>query len=133
MTWHKAVIAKLEASGIFESVSIIGGKVRASIDEVRFLDIHFDPKMRSYSYALIDLTVLYPGDKRIFGWDDFPHEGVAEFKQLATHPHHFQRRASDGTWIFEPSSMRGDVTSEMDLVMAAVEQYLDRFSHDMEP
>ncbi len=124
MTWHKAVIAKLEASGMFRSTRLVGGKIRASLDDVRFLDIHFDPKMRSYSYALIDLTLPFFGDKRVFGWDDYPHEGVTELRQLTTHPHHFQRRATDGRWIFEPSPMRGDVAPEMDIVVAMVKEYL---------
>ncbi len=124
MTWHKSIISKLEVSGLFRSVTLVGGKVRASIDETRFLDIHFDPKMRSYSYALIDMTLPYSGDKRVFGWDDFPHEGIAEFRQLASHPHHFQRRAPDGRWIFEPSPMRSEIETEIDLVVAAVREYL---------
>lgn len=133
MTWHKAVIVKLEASGMFRSVNLVGGKVRASLDAARFLDIHFDPKTRSYSYALIDLTLPFPGDKRVFGWDDYPHEGIAELRQLATHPHHFQRRASDGKWIFEPSPMRGDITLEIALVVATIEKYLGRAPYENKP
>ena len=49
---------------------------RATISETLFLDIHYDPTTPSYSYALIDLTSPHPGDKRILGWDDYPHEGV---------------------------------------------------------
>lgn len=124
MAWHKYVIDRLEASGLFRSVTLVGGKVRASIDETRFLDIHFDPTMRSYSYALIDMALPYRGDKRVFGWDDFPHEGIAVFKQLVSHPHHFQRRAPDGTWIFEPSPMRGEIETEMDIVVAVLREFI---------
>ena len=43
-----------------------------------FLDIFYDPTTKSYSYSLVDLELTYKGDKRIFGWDDYPHEGVEE-------------------------------------------------------
>jgi hypothetical protein len=122
--WHKAVMQKLRASGLFSEITLVGAKVRASIDEARFLDIHFDPTTRSYSYALIDLRLPYPGDKRLFGWDDYPHQGVTALEQLEGHPHHFQRRAEDGTWIFEPSPMRGDIEHEMEIVIATVATYL---------
>jgi len=76
--WYKEVIEKLLASGLFSEVSLLGAKVRASLDETRFLDLHYDPTTQSYSYALIDLELPYPSDKRLFGSDDYPHEGVAE-------------------------------------------------------
>jgi hypothetical protein len=69
------------------------------------------------TFALVDLTLPYLGDKRIFGWDDYPHEGIEAIRQLSGHPHHSQRRASDGAWIFEESPMRGDVEREIDLVL----------------
>lgn len=31
---------------------------------------------------VIDLELPYKGDKRIFGWDDYPHEGVEEIKDI---------------------------------------------------
>jgi len=52
------------------------------VDETTFLDIHHDPVSKGYSYALIDLKLPYPGDKRVFGWDDYPHEGIKEIKSL---------------------------------------------------
>lgn len=124
MVWHKTVTEKLRATGLFSEVSLVGAKVRAALDEARFLDIHFDPTTRSYSYALIDLRLPYPGDKRLFGWDDYPHERRTEIQQLESYPHHFQRRAEDGSWIFEPSPMRGDTEHEIDAVLTAVQAYL---------
>lgn len=125
MTWHKSSTLKMEASGLFADVTLVGGKIRASIDETRLVDIHFDPKMRSYSCALIDVTLPYPGDKRVFGWDDFPHEGVAYFRRLPGYPHHFQKRAPDGSWLFEPSPMRGDIDIEIDVVLAVLKEFLN--------
>jgi len=122
--WYKAVLEKLRASGLFEEVNLIGAKVRASIDNTRFLDIHFDPTTRSYSYALIDLELPYLGDKRFFGWDDYPHEGVVDIVALKTYPHHFQRRAEDGSWIYQESPMRGDIEDDMDAIIAALKGYL---------
>lgn len=55
---------------------MIGAKVRAVIDEARSFDIHYDPTTKGYSYALVDLRLPYPDDKQLFGWDDYPHEGV---------------------------------------------------------
>jgi len=124
MVWYKEIIEKLRASGLFSEVRPLGAKLRASLDETRFLDIHFDPTTRSYSCALIDLGLPYPGDKRLFGWDDYPHEGVVEMQQLESYPHHFQRRAEDGSWIFEASPMRGDILHEIDTVIAVVRAYL---------
>jgi len=126
MVWHKVVLRRLETCGLFGEVGLVGAKVRAVIDEARFLDIHYDPTTESYSYALIDLGLPYPGDKRLFGWDDYPHEGVAEIEKLKSYPHHFQRRAEDGSWIFEASPMRGDIEHEMDIVIAVVRAYLQQ-------
>jgi hypothetical protein len=95
--WYKAVVEKLQASGLFSEVRLVGAKVRAALDETRFLDIHFDPTTQSYSYALIDFTLPYSGDKRLFGWDDYPHERVIAIRQLESYPHHFQKRAKDGS------------------------------------
>ena len=117
---HRAVVEKLQESGLFREVSLVGAKVRALLDDTRFLDIHFDPTTRSYSYALIDLRFPYRGDKRLFGWDDYPHEGVVEIRQLGSYPHHFQKRGKDGVWIFESSPMRGDIEHEIDLVIGYV-------------
>ena len=105
-------------------MSLVGAKVRASLNEARFVDIYFDPTTQSYSYALIDLSLPYPGDKRVFGWDDYPHEAVFEIQQLESYPHHFQRRAEDGSWTFEASPMRGDLKRDIDTVIAAVKVYL---------
>lgn len=122
--WYKEVMEKLAASGLFTEVELLGAKVRASLDETRFLDLHYDPTTQSYSYALIDLELPYPGDKRLFGWDDYPHEGVAELQQLGSYPHHFQRRAEDGGWIFAVSPMRGDISHEVDAIVAALRAHL---------
>jgi hypothetical protein len=126
MLWHKVVLRRLEASGLFSEVGLVGTKVRAVVDEARFLDIHYDPTTESYSYALIDLGLPYAGDKRLFGWDDYPHEGVIEIEKLKSYPHHFQSRAQDGSWIFEASPMRGDIEPEIDTVIAVVRAYLQQ-------
>lgn len=97
MIWHKNVLQSLETSGLFQEVTLIGAKVRAAIDTARFLDIHYDPTTNSYYYALIDLELPYPGDKRLFGWDDYPHEGVTKIEQLESYPHHFHQRKEDGS------------------------------------
>ena len=128
MVWYKGVIEKLRASGLFNEANLVGTKVRASLDETRFVDIHFDPTTQSYSYALVDLGLPYPGDKRLFGWDDYPHETVIEIQRLESYPHHFQRRAEVGSWIFEASPMRGDIEHEIDLVIAIVRAYLQSAS-----
>jgi len=124
MIWHKAVLQELKASHLFGQVSLIGAKVRAIVDEAHFLDLYYDPTTQSYSYAFIDLTLPYPGDKRLFGWDDYPHEGVAQIEQLESYPHHFHRRAKNGSWIFEASPMRGDIVHEIDTVIAIVKNHL---------
>lgn len=126
MVWHKVVLRRLEASGLFSEVGLVGAKVRAVVDRARFLDIHYDPTTNSYSYAFIDLGLPYPGDKRLFGWDDYPHEGVVEIEKLKSYPHHFQRRAEDGSWIFEASPMRGDIEHEIDTVIAVVRTHLQQ-------
>ncbi|MCP4164664.1 MAG: hypothetical protein GY759_02075 [Chloroflexi bacterium] len=126
MMWHRTVTDKLHASDLFSAVTLVGAKIRASIDDVRFLDIYFDATSHSYSYALIDLRLPYPGDKRLIGWDDYPHEGAEQLRQLASHPHHFQRRAKDGSWIFEDSPMRGEIEQEIELVISAIKDHLQR-------
>ena len=85
MIWYRAVTQKLIASGLFTECTVIGAKIRALITETLFLDIYYDPRTRSYSYGLIDLELPYEGDKRIFGWDDYPHEGVEELKKLKSY------------------------------------------------
>ena len=122
--WYGHVLSSLRSSGLFVGVSLVGAKVRASLRETLFLDIHFDPTTGSYSYALVDLTSPYPGDKRILGWDDYPHETVEAIRRLSSYPHHFQRRAPGGEWLFEESVMRGDVEREMSLVLDALRQHL---------
>lgn len=122
-SWYREVRAKLEASGIFTKVEVIGAKIRGWITGELYLDIYYDPSSGSYSYALIDRALESPGDKRLFGWDDYPHEGVAELRQLRSYPHHFQRRG-EGGWVFEESPMRGDVRLEIELVIQRVRSYL---------
>lgn len=123
MAWYKVVLGELAASAIFAEVKMVGAKVRATIDETTFLDIHYDPTTTSYSYALIDLKLACTGDKRVFGWDDYPHEGVDEIETLPSHPHHFQQR-QEGSWVFRESEMRGDVGTEIGAVIAEVKRYL---------
>lgn len=118
--WYRIVVQALDAGDLFIEISLIGSKVRAGVDVTRFLDIHDDPTSRSYSSAFIDLELPYPGDKRLFGWDDYPHEGVSEIEQLASYPHHFHRRAEDGSWIFEAASTRGDLAHDLDEVIDVV-------------
>lgn len=126
MAWHTAVLDQLRASRLFMGVELTGGKVRASLSLTRFLDIHFDPVSHSYSYALIDLTLPYPGDKRLFGWDDFPHPGVNVLAALPSHPHHFQIRQPDGRWQFSASPFRGQIEQEIPAVLAYLREYLAR-------
>ena len=126
MAWYQPVLVQLGQSGLFREVLVSGGKVRAVLDNSRFLDIYFDPTTKSYSYALIDLRLAYPGDKRVFGWDDYPHEGFDALRMLSTHPHHFQRRAEDGRWIFEESPMTGALQEDIGYVLTTVATYLQR-------
>jgi len=122
-SWYRVVRTKLENAEIFAEVEVIGAKVRGWIKEELYLDIYHDPTSGSYSYALIDRTLSYPGDKRLFGWDDYPHEGVEEIKRLKSYPHHFQRREGE-RWVFEESPMRGDVKMEVELVIDKVKRFL---------
>lgn len=124
MIWHAVAIHLLRASNLFSSVQLVGGKVRGSLRETLFLDIHFDPTTSSYPYALIDLTLPYPGDKRLFGWDDFPHPGDLAKEDLQSHPHHFQKRMPDGSWRFLESSFRGDIENEIPVVLAHIDEHL---------
>jgi len=122
--WHGHVLEILQGSGIFVDVALIGAKIRASFSETLFLDVHYDPTTGSYSYALIDLTSPYAGDKRILGWDDYPHEGVERIQRLCSYPHHIQTRDSRGAWLFEQSELRGDVERDMRVVLEAIRAYL---------
>ncbi|NBD34535.1 MAG: hypothetical protein GVY30_00885 [Chloroflexi bacterium] len=131
MAWYRVVLHKLEISGLFREVNLVGAKIRAIVDVVQFLDIYFAPVSESYSYAFIDLRLPYPGDKRLFGGDDYPHEGVTEIEQLEGYPHHFHRRDEDGDWIFESSPMRGDIVNEIDTVTVVVQEYLQRPDFDL--
>jgi len=123
LSWYREVRVKLEDSGIFTKVEVIGAKVRGWITEELYLDIYYDPTSGSYSYALIDRALGYVGDKRLFGWDDYPHENVEKIKRLKSYPHHFQRR-EEGRWVFEESPMRGDVRTEIELVIEKIKSYL---------
>ena len=123
MIWYREVIQKLNATGIFKECLVIGTKVRATISETMFLDIYYDPTTKSYSYGLVDLELPYKGDKRIFGWDDYPHEGVEKMKKLKSYPHHFQSRKGD-KWVFEESPMRGDIIKDIEVVIKTVSEYL---------
>jgi len=123
MIWYQEVVQQLNATGIFKECLIIGAKVRAMISETIFLDIYYDPTTKSYSYGLVDLGLPYKGDKRIFGWDDYPHEGVGEMKKLKSYPHHFQSRKDD-KWIFEESPMRGDIMKDIEVVIKTISEYL---------
>lgn len=125
MTWHTTVLRQLRDSGLFVDVQLVGGKVRATLDTVRFLDIHYDPTTHSYSYAFLDLALPYPGDKRVFGWDDFPHPGDAKLKLLPSHPHHFQERLPNGQWRFDASPCRGEIEIEVIAVLDYLRQYLE--------
>lgn len=100
MIWHKTLLRKLEESGLFREVNLVGAKVRARVNATRFLDVHYDPTTGSYSYAFIDLNLPSPGDKRLFGWDDYPHEGVSEIKQLESFRITFtaDKRTEAGSW-----------------------------------
>ncbi|HQV94940.1 MAG TPA: DUF6516 family protein [Anaerolineales bacterium] len=118
--WHASVVRMLRQSGLFTDVQLVGGKVRASLSATRFLDVHFDPTTNSYSYALIDLTLAHAGDKRLFGWDDFPHPDYDPLIRLKSYPHHYQERLPDGTWQFIESSFRGDVENEIEEVIETI-------------
>ncbi len=122
--WYAPVIRILRQSGLFTEVHLQGGKVRAVLSDSRFLDIHFDPTTSSYSYALIDLTLTYAGDKRLFGWDDFPHPDQPALHALSSHPHHFQERLSDGRWQFSASPFRGNVEKEIVEVLKVMRRRL---------
>jgi hypothetical protein len=123
MIWYQEVIQQLNVTELFKECQIIGAKVRAMINETMFLDIYYDPTTKSYSYSLIDLELPYKGDKRIFGWDDYPHEGVEEMKKLKSYPHHFQSRKDD-KWTFEESPMRGDIRQDIEVVIRTIVEYL---------
>lgn len=123
MIWYRIVKQKLEACGVFRGVSIIGAKIRANVDDTVFLEMYFDPCTKSYSYGLVDLSLPYPDDKRVLGWDDYPHEGVKDIKHLKNYPHHFQQRVKN-KWVFEESPMRGNIEKETDIVIKVIMGYL---------
>ncbi|MBN1761897.1 MAG: hypothetical protein JW878_02290 [Methanomicrobia archaeon] len=123
MIWHRGVIQKLTASGLFYECFVIGAKIRAPINDTLFLDIYYDPTTKSYSYGLVDSELPYKGDKRILGWDDYPHEGIKEMKALKSYPHHFQFRKNE-KWVFDDSPLRGDIMKDIEVVIKAVSEYL---------
>jgi hypothetical protein len=120
-----SIVRILRESGLFADVQLAVGKVRAILSVTRFLDIYYDPTTSSYSYALIDLTLSYAGDKRLFGWDDFPHPDFTGLTSLASYPHHFQERLPDGSWKFSDSMFRGDVENEINEVIKFIHQKQD--------
>jgi hypothetical protein len=122
--WHTVVLRKLRRSGLFRDVTLTGVKVRAALSETAFLDIYYDPTGGSYSYALIDLTSPYAGDKRVLGWDDYPHEKADQIRKLDSFPHHYQYRGTSGEWVFVESPMRGRIEQEMDVIIAAIREYV---------
>ena len=119
--WHVAVIHILRSAGMFSNVQLVGGKVRAFLGETRFLDIHFDPTTGSYSYAVIELSLPYPGDKRIYGWDDFPHPDYESLQSLTTYPHHFQERLANRAWHFSESIFRGNIEADIHEVLRVIQ------------
>jgi hypothetical protein len=124
MSWQTGVLQHLRESDLFFEVKLVGGKIRAMIDNSRFLDIHYDPTSKSYSYALIDLRLSYPGDKRLFGWDDFPHPGDSSLENLSSYPHHFQERLADGSWQFKETHFRGNIEAEIIEVLEYLHAHL---------
>ncbi len=120
--WHTIVAQLLKESGLFSEVQLTGGKIRAFISASTFLDIHFDPTTNSYSYAMIDLTLPYAGDKRSFGWDDFPHPNSPALTGMTSYPHHFQERLPDGKWRFLESAFRGNIQNEIPEVIKVIRQ-----------
>ena len=43
MSWHTGVLKQLSQSDLFIEINLVGGKIRAALDQTRFLDIHYDP------------------------------------------------------------------------------------------
>jgi hypothetical protein len=125
MAWHSRVMELLLHSGLFGDVQLVGAKVRASIDDTRFLDIHYDPTTHSYSYAVIDSLLDAPGDKRLFGWDDCPHPAEESMLALASYPHHFQMRMPSGHWRFESSPFVGSLEDDVRAVLVYLREYLE--------
>lgn len=122
--WHASVLRILRESGLFSSVQLTGGKVRALLSQTRFLDIYIDPTTNSYSYAVIDLTLPQSGDKRLFGWDDFPHPDFTALTDLSSYPHHYQERLASGEWRFHESAFRGNVDQEVHKVIQVIKEKL---------
>jgi hypothetical protein len=48
---------------------------------------------------------------------------VEKFRELKSYPHHFQKRLGEA-WIFEESPMRGNIESEIELVIEHLRAYL---------
>ena len=124
MAWHAHIIPTLRNSSLFQKVALQGAKIRAWINLSLFLDLHYDPTTGSYSYAVIDLSLPYAGDKRLFGWDDFPHPGNPVLTNIPSYPHHFQRRQPDGHWDFSASIFSGHIEAEIPLVLDYLREYL---------
>ena len=125
MAWHSRVMGLFLHSELFGDVQLVGAKVRASIDDTRFLDIDLDPTTHSCSYAVIDSLLDVPGDKRVFGWDDCPHPAEPSMTILSSYPHHFQMRIPGGQWRFEPSSFTGNVEADIEVVLIYLQKYLE--------
>ncbi len=125
MAWQNRVIDKLTKAKIFIQIELLGAKIRATVDEDRFLDVYFDPTTSSYSYAFIDLTLPFSGDQRAFGWDDYPHESAPKIRKLRSYPRHFQQRTSQSKpeWIFTESPLRGRVDKEIPIVIQEIKRY----------
>jgi hypothetical protein len=49
--------------------------------------------------------------------------GMEKFRELKSYPHHFQKRLGE-TWIFEESPMRGNIESEIELVIEHLRAFL---------
>ena len=51
--------------------------------------------------------------------------GGKEKENLASHPHHFQERMPDGEWRFRESSFRGDIETEIPIVLNYIKEFLE--------
>ena len=71
-SWYQQVRTRLDSSGIFVRIEVIGAKVRAFIREELYVDIYYDPTTSSYSYALIDQTKLRLIQMYIMGSQSLP-------------------------------------------------------------
>ena len=118
--WHAIVLRVLRECGLFSNVQLTGGKVRAFLSPNQFLDVYFDPTSNGYSYAVIDLTLSQLGDKRLFGWDDFPHPDYSALTSLSSYPHHYQERLANGEWQFYESTFRGNIEKEIQEIVRVI-------------